>query len=841
VTVFISYSSRDRDAVEDLTRFLRDDADEQVWMDQRLTGGEAWWQAILEQIRGCEVFIFALSQNSIQSKPCQAELEYAQALGLPILPVQLGAIDSMALNPLATVQTIDYRTRTRSTATRLILALNRRKAHPQPLPSPLPEEPQVPFEYLVRLSPIVAGPAQLRPRDQATLVAELKWSLGEDGDHDAARDGIVALLTKLLRRADATDTTRTEVQAILASIGPQSATSTSSAENPAPPPSAPEPSDLRDPGPTPPGPPGSPAASAAPDFSRSRAVLVGTSEYTELTPQLPAAANSLDRMYRLLTGPLCGWPADRVERVFNQHAPDNLPRRLVDLYADATDVALFYYVGHGQPDAEDRLCLSLVDSRTASGYREPTSLTFDAVRHALKQSDAERRIVILDCCFSGLAVTTDGALGDTDVLERTRGANAFTVTACGPYNTAWYEADPQISTPQTYLTKYLADLVEGGVTDGPPEITLEMLVDQVADNLASDGKPRPLSRTRNSARNFPFARNKALERRTGRTFDYFGVGPSWGQSILTAENEPELYCVDFAPAQTDQTVIAAGSEEAALIWRLPAADGTPPVHTLEHPRFVYSLGFTPDGKTLVTGCEDGGLRFWDWCTDKAVQKESDAYLQDAHDGAVYALAISRNGLHLATGGYDGVVKLWSVAGRAPRRERQFEAPVSSLAFSPDGNGLAVGLHNDEILLWDMNTNKSRPRLLATHASSVESVAFSPDGSRLASCGLDKYVRLWAVDSGEPLWEDNLHDYLVKSVAFSPDGKVIVSAGWDKAVLLWDVEGIEHEPTQKIPWWKTSDVFDWHSDWIWAAKFSPDGDMLASVGSDGQLVVWTIPG
>jgi TIR domain len=40
VTVFVSYSSRDRDAVKSLTQDLQD-ADEQVWMDQRLAGGDA--------------------------------------------------------------------------------------------------------------------------------------------------------------------------------------------------------------------------------------------------------------------------------------------------------------------------------------------------------------------------------------------------------------------------------------------------------------------------------------------------------------------------------------------------------------------------------------------------------------------------------------------------------------------------------------------------------------------------------------------------------------------------------------------------------------------------------
>jgi hypothetical protein len=224
VTVFVSYSSRDRDAVRSLTQDLQD-ADEQVWMDQRLAGGEAWWRAILEQIRGCDVFIFALSQSSIDSKPCQAELRYAQALGLPILPVQVGSVDSMQLNPLATVQTIDYRQATPGTAMRLSAALHRERTRRQPLPEPLPDEPPVPFEYLIRLYTTISSPDYLTPRDQAALVAQLEVGLREDGQHDAARSDIVTLLRKLHDREDVTYRTRTDVEAILASVQAESAAS----------------------------------------------------------------------------------------------------------------------------------------------------------------------------------------------------------------------------------------------------------------------------------------------------------------------------------------------------------------------------------------------------------------------------------------------------------------------------------------------------------------------------------------------------------------------------------------------------------------------------------------
>jgi TIR domain-containing protein len=234
VTVFVSYSSRDKDAVKSLTQDLQD-ADEQIWMDQRLAGGEAWWRAILEQIRGCDVFIFALSQNSIESKPCQAELQYAQALALPILPVQVGPVDSMQLNPLATVQAIDYRHPTPGTAMRLSAALHRERARRQPLPEPLPDEPQVPFEYLIRLFTTISNPDYLTPRDQAALVAQLQVSLREDGQHEAARNDIVTLLRKLHDREDVTYRTRTDVEAILASVHAERGTQPSLATQTIPP------------------------------------------------------------------------------------------------------------------------------------------------------------------------------------------------------------------------------------------------------------------------------------------------------------------------------------------------------------------------------------------------------------------------------------------------------------------------------------------------------------------------------------------------------------------------------------------------------------------------------
>ncbi len=219
--IFVSYSSQDRSAIDPLTTALRR-ARQQVWFDDDLGGGEAWWKEILEQIRSCEVFIVALSNHSLASKPCQAELRYAQALQRPILPVRIGPVDSMRANPLASLQVIDYQNPTVDTGIQLVTAVHALAAQQPPLPSPLPDEPPVPFAYLMRLSTTLAE-QDLDPRQQTHLLTELKSGLEEDGDDPTARNDIARLLRMLRDRSDVTYRTRTEIEELLVSVDTKAA------------------------------------------------------------------------------------------------------------------------------------------------------------------------------------------------------------------------------------------------------------------------------------------------------------------------------------------------------------------------------------------------------------------------------------------------------------------------------------------------------------------------------------------------------------------------------------------------------------------------------------------
>jgi len=88
--IFISYAHEDVSHVLSIKQAL--DIHE-VWLDQRLSVGQAWWDEITRQIAACNCFLFALSPRAVESEYCQKELDLAIKLNKPIAPIMLEAMD----------------------------------------------------------------------------------------------------------------------------------------------------------------------------------------------------------------------------------------------------------------------------------------------------------------------------------------------------------------------------------------------------------------------------------------------------------------------------------------------------------------------------------------------------------------------------------------------------------------------------------------------------------------------------------------------------------------------------------------------------------------------------
>jgi glycine betaine/choline ABC-type transport system substrate-binding protein len=245
-----------------------------------------------------------------------------------------------------------------------------------------------------------------------------------------------------------------------------------------------------------------------PDYARSRAILIGTSEYKDkgFRP-LPAAANSLKGLNEILVDErLCGWPAERVTALLN---PDNGPQLVVNLREwaqDTEDVLLLYYVGHGTVSPDGQLCLALPD--TQFNNSDVTGIEYRHIHSALKDSPARIKVVILDCCNSGRAIET---LCDAREIANAADIHgAYVITASD--QAAHVPPLPQQAQECTSFTGQFLDLVRTGIPDGPELLTLNMIYSHLRARLKSRQLPAPNQRGTDMAGEFVFTRNGALLR-----------------------------------------------------------------------------------------------------------------------------------------------------------------------------------------------------------------------------------------------------------------------------------------------------------------------------------------
>ena len=392
-----------------------------------------------------------------------------------------------------------------------------------------------------------------------------------------------------------------------------------------------------------------------------------------------------------------------------------------------------------------------------------------------------------------------------------------------------------------------------------------------------------------------------------------------GKEVQTLNHPAAVTTLSFSPDRT--RLITGTTDNLARVWDLttgkelqafshgaavtgvafhptkPAnvistsADKTAAVHTLTiqrtivvSPTAINSIALTPNGQSILTGCEDKSVKMWNLANGNAERTFAGATaavlavavsrnnnlvavasadklirLYNMADGAligsfpapgvVRTLSFHPNGLALLSGGDDKTITAWNIAfqpGNPPPPE--FGKPIQT--FGVAGNVLAATYSNDGNTLLSASDDKAArvwktaaegPTKNFQHPNFVDAVAFNKDGSQLATGCHDGILRIFDVVKAAPLKQINAHNQpqpsAIYAVAWSPDFKQIATGSFDKSIKIWDaaagtlvkeIKGLDEKTSPKG-----------HHEGVFSVAFSPDGKQIISGSSDRTIKVWNV--
>ena len=244
----------------------------------------------------------------------------------------------------------------------------------------------------------------------------------------------------------------------------------------------------------------------------------------------------------------------------------------------------------------------------------------------------------------------------------------------------------------------------------------------------------------------------------------FGEVQVWDMTTLRSAGafkagRDTLYGVAFSP---DGRWLALGGAEKA-VRVLSRDDGKERFRFDQHSDWVFGVAFNTNGSRLATASRD---RLMKW-----IDSAQGAFIDDLNKPYEGLLCLARHPTEdlLAHGTDTGAVRVYRMnentalkdPDKDPRYVREFDrlpGPVHAVAFSADGNLIAVGGAGPEARVY-RSKDGGRVATLKGHAGPIYTVAFRPQGGQVVTAGQDGQLRFYdlpsgllrATISGVPVW------------------------------------------------------------------------------------------
>ncbi len=213
---------------------------------------------------------------------------------------------------------------------------------------------------------------------------------------------------------------------------------------------------------------------------------------------------------------------------------------------------------------------------------------------------------------------------------------------------------------------------------------------------------------------------------------------------------------------------------------------------------------SPDGRTLAWGLVDNTIQL------VRVSDQEILYTLTGDTDWVTKLGFTPDGKYLVSASHDRSVRLWDLSGK---ELRVIQTDALGIGISPDGRMLATIPFDGPVALWDLVTGEKIKDLGGSGGYDTSDVVFSADGQYLAA-DLATGLFLWRISDASLVWNGVKNSM---AITFSPDGRYLAYSDVDAAnnVILADADTAQYIRQ-----------LDQMQSPMWDLLFSPDGSLLA---------------
>src|SRR5436309_5785177 len=204
---------------------------------------------------------------------------------------------------------------------------------------------------------------------------------------------------------------------------------------------------------------------------------------------------------------------------------------------------------------------------------------------------------------------------------------------------------------------------------------------------------------------------------------------------------------------------------------------------------IYGISFSPDSDRVAVGCADKTVRV------VAVKDGKELLKFDNHSDWVFGTTFTTNGKRLLTGSRDRAMKLIDAAsGQFIDDINKLLEPVLSIARHPKEDVVVYGGESGSTRIYKIADNQGRTaanndvnlvKELERLPGPVHAVAYSPDGDAIAVGGVSNEVRLYNVKDAKRSTTLKGHEGAIFAINFAPQTNQVVTAGFDGNVRIYD--------------------------------------------------------